>query len=379
MKEGKIDLILVTKLDRLYRNIRHYLNLQDTLDKHGVNWIAIWETIYDTTTPQGRLIINQMMSIAQFEAEHTAQRIRQVFEYKTSIGEVSSGITPLGYKIVNKRLVPDEYADAVRMVFEHYDKTGTLWETQRYAKTIGIDYTAQGIRRLLRNVKYAGEHNGNPDFCPAIVPRPLFDSVQRKLDMNVRYSTRRDYIFTGLIICPGCGRRMSGLMNWTYKKDGEIVKEQAYTCESYRIGRCSNNAKFKECSIEAYLLTNLEDIVLEYEVRQKPQLDNSRQIAALRAKVSRLKTLYLNGLMQLDEYKTDKAQYEAQITALQEEHGDVKDLSNVKGLLSGRFVDVYATLTNVEKRYIWRSVIKTIKPHRTKPRSQRLYLEVDFL
>lgn len=73
VKDGKIDLILATKLDRIYRSIRHYLNFQDTLDRYNVNWLAIWEPIYDTSTPQGRLIINQMMSIAQFEAENTGQ------------------------------------------------------------------------------------------------------------------------------------------------------------------------------------------------------------------------------------------------------------------------------------------------------------------
>lgn len=65
VKSGKVNLILVTKLDRLYRNIKHYLNMMDVLDKHGVGWTAIQEPIYDTTTPQGRLIVNQMMSIAQ--------------------------------------------------------------------------------------------------------------------------------------------------------------------------------------------------------------------------------------------------------------------------------------------------------------------------
>jgi DNA invertase Pin-like site-specific DNA recombinase len=78
VQAGKVDLILVTKLDRLYRSIRHYLNMMEQLDKAGVGWLAIWEPIYDTTTPQGRLIVNQMMSIAQFEAEQTGQRVRQV-------------------------------------------------------------------------------------------------------------------------------------------------------------------------------------------------------------------------------------------------------------------------------------------------------------
>ena len=74
----KIDIILFTKLDRYFRSVRHYTATQAILDKYGVGWTAIWEPIYDTTTPQGRLILNQMMSIAQFEAENTGQRIRQV-------------------------------------------------------------------------------------------------------------------------------------------------------------------------------------------------------------------------------------------------------------------------------------------------------------
>ena len=93
VKAGKIDIILCTKLDRLYRNIKHYLNMMEVLDSHNVGWLAIWEPVYDTTTPQGRLIVNQMMSIAQFEAENTGQRIRQVQAYKLSQKEVISGAT----------------------------------------------------------------------------------------------------------------------------------------------------------------------------------------------------------------------------------------------------------------------------------------------
>ena len=71
VEDGKIDLLIFTRLDRFFRSVRHYTAAQDILDKHGVGWTAIWEPIYDTTTPQCRLIVNQMMSIAQFEAENT--------------------------------------------------------------------------------------------------------------------------------------------------------------------------------------------------------------------------------------------------------------------------------------------------------------------
>ena len=162
VKSGKIDMIIVTKLDRLYRSIRHYLNLQDTLDSHGVYWLAIWEPIYDTSTPQGRLIINQMMSIAQFESENTGQRIRQVQSYKVSKGEVISGSTPPGYSIVDKHLVPNEHADAVRDVFKHYSLTGNLHETMRYAAAYGVfPSTSSAFHNILSNKTYIGQKRNN--------------------------------------------------------------------------------------------------------------------------------------------------------------------------------------------------------------------------
>ena len=82
VQQGKIDLILVCKLDRLFRSLKWYIKTQEILDKCKVDWLAIYEPMYDTTTASGRLIINQMMSIAQFEAENTSQRIRSVFQYK---------------------------------------------------------------------------------------------------------------------------------------------------------------------------------------------------------------------------------------------------------------------------------------------------------
>ena len=99
VENGKIDIILVTKMDRLHRSLKNFLVMQDILDKHDCNWLAIWETMYDSSTPQGRMIINTMVNLAQFEAEQTGQRIRQVFAYKSQQGEVLSGKVPLGYKI----------------------------------------------------------------------------------------------------------------------------------------------------------------------------------------------------------------------------------------------------------------------------------------
>lgn len=126
VEEGKIDLLIFTKLDRFFRSVRHYTAAQAILDKHGVGWTAIWEPIYDTTTPQGRLIVNQMMSIAQFEAENTGQRIKQVQAYKVTQGEVISGNAPYGYRIENKHLVPSEDAESVLLAFQTFERTGSI-------------------------------------------------------------------------------------------------------------------------------------------------------------------------------------------------------------------------------------------------------------
>ena len=120
VRAGKIDLIAFTKLDRWFRSVRHYSSTQDLLDRYHVDWIAIWEPMFGTATPSGRLVVNQMMSIAQYEAENTGSRIRQVFEYKVQQGEVLSGHIPRGYVIQNKHLVPGPDANVIIDLFNFF-------------------------------------------------------------------------------------------------------------------------------------------------------------------------------------------------------------------------------------------------------------------
>ena len=208
VEKDKIDLIIFTKLDRWFRSVRHYTATQEILDRHGVAWTAIWEPIYDTTTPAGRLIVNQMMSIAQFEAENTGQRIRQVFAYKVTKGEVLSGNTSPGYQIKDKHLIPDELAPAVREVFEFYARTGCLADTVRIAAK-GLPTSKSGIKQMLRKRVYIGEMYGKPDYCEPIIERDLFDRVQMQLSRNVKKSQKRIYLFSGLLVCSECGSRMA--------------------------------------------------------------------------------------------------------------------------------------------------------------------------
>ena len=137
--DGKIDLIIFTKLDRWFRSLRHYLNTQEILQKYGVDWIAVSQPFYDTTSPQGRAFVAQSMVFAELEAQNAGQRIRAVFDYKYKQGEALSGATPLGYSIVDKHLCPNEDATKVVDMFHYFSETGNLSATTQYmASEYGI-------------------------------------------------------------------------------------------------------------------------------------------------------------------------------------------------------------------------------------------------
>lgn len=369
VRAGKVDLVLVTKLDRLYRSIRHYLNMMEVLDRHGVGWLAIWEPIYDTTTPQGRLIVNQMMSIAQFEAEQTGQRIRQVQAYKVSQGEVISGNQPPGYVIKDKHLVPDRNAAAVREAFAFYSKCGNLSETMRRFDHLGIfPRTKNSFKLILQNEKYIGRFRNNDHFCEPIIDKELFDDVQRKLKMNVKRSQRHVYIFSGLVRCAECGTVMAA---GTYMKtrNGKKTITKRYRCgRRYTQGimRCDNTKHIYEHVMERYLLDNirpmLENVVLKAEIKAAPVREAQTRISALEKRIDKLKELFINDLISIDEYKRDKEQMLAEIADLNavQAHTDV-DTTSLKEFLEQPFETLYGTFSDDEKRFFWRSIIKEIR------------------
>ena len=364
VKNGRINLILVTKMDRLHRSLRNFLNMQDVLDRYHCDWRAIWEPMYDTSTPQGRMIINTMMNLAQFEAENTGQRIRQVQAYKVSKGEVISGSTPPGYSIVNKELVPDKSASAVKDVFQYYSMSGSLHKTIRYAEQFQIfPRSDSAFKTLLKNKKYIGVFRDNENFCEPIISKDLFYDVQRKLSMNVKKSQKRTYVFSSLIKCAYCGNVMGGYTK-IRKRTGEY-EEKAYRCaKRYNGGirRCSNTKTITESTLEKYMLSilrpSIENIVLQYE-HKSGQKDVSSNTSALEKKITRLKELYVNDMISLEEYIRDRKEYEEQITELKKVH--TAPPKQISSLLDTDIESLYKTFTDEQKRFFWRSIVREIR------------------
>ena len=185
---------------------------------------------------EGRLYINLRLSIAQNEADLGGERIGAVLDSKVKHGTVVSGKIPFGYRInEEKRLeVLPQDAAIILDAFEHYRSTVSVRATAAYIRqTYGLNWDNVRCHLNLCQTLYIGhyESNGrvNPNFCPPIVPRDLYDDVQKLLSNNTKANpTERVFLFTSLLICAECGHRLAGIKNGITATAGagHILKER---------------------------------------------------------------------------------------------------------------------------------------------------------
>lgn len=363
VRKDKIDIICFVKIDRWFRSVRHYVNTQAILDEHNVSWETIFEN-YETVTPQGRLMVTQMLAFAEFEAGQTAQRIQNVFDYKRNNHEVLSGKVPFGYKIENKHLVPDpEKAEIARRAFQAYIDTGNVTMVLRLMEGNGLPTTQTALRNMFHNRRYIGECYGVENYHEAIIDKDTFDTVQEMLKHNVRLPQKMNYIFSGLVTCSDCGRRMIGTTNVVRKAN---AKYKVYQCPGYyrALKACTNTRSLNEAKLEKYLVNNLKDLAFaDISVEDKRKANSyERKITSTEKKMSRLKELYLNELITLDDYKRDLAVYRADIETFKAEVRKYRgtDKKALYDLVGRNLADWYWTLNDDERKAIWRSVIDTI-------------------
>jgi DNA invertase Pin-like site-specific DNA recombinase len=372
-KSGSIDIILFTKLDRWFRSLRHYLNTQAILEENGVTWTAVSQPFFDTTTAHGRAFVAQSMTWAELEAQNDSERIMAVFDNKVKNGEVISGTAPFGYKIINKRLVPDDNAKYVIAAFERYKQTSNLIDLMKYMREqYGIDRTAQTYRRsILKNRKYIGEFRGNKNYCEPIIDRETFDLVQHLLSRNVKSNKVNDYIFAGMVRCGDCGSAMAahqvfGLGHRRIDGTRKRYKRNGYRCKKhFDLKLCDNRKILYETTLEKNLIShlrdNLESYLHEYEVEAMPIINISAKKKQIEDKIERLKDLYVNNLITMDEFKIDRAKYLDQLEALPQYEPIKKDIEPIKKLLDSNIEEIYTTFDFKEKVQFWRSILKEVR------------------
>lgn len=332
-----------------------------------------YDTIICIRTPHGRAFVNNSMIWAELEAQNDSDRILGVFDDKVDNGEVLSGSTPLGYTIVNKHLVPDDDASTAVAIFQYYRKTGNLSMTLRYMESeFGLVRSAASLKNMLTNTKYIGEFRDNKNYCPAIIDRDLFFDVQRLLKINIKSGKKHDYIFSGLVVCDDCDHIMSGCQQRAggrVRSDGTriVYKYSVYRCrQGVNLHRCPNRKLVFETTLEKMLLERirpeLENYIAEYEVANLPALRTDAKRRSVEGKMQKLKDLYLNDLITMDEFKLDREKLLMQLEKINaEDSRPVKDLSYLKNFLKMDFESVYDSLSIPERRELWRSIVKEIR------------------
>lgn len=367
VKQGKIDLILVTKLDRWFRNIKDYHNTQEILEKHNCNWRTIYEN-YDTSTSSGRLHINIMLSVNQDECDRTSERIKAVFAHKLDKKEAVSGSLPMGYKLEDKKIVKDlNYSDLVNDVFDYFELHNNKCATVNYINDkYNAKYHYNSIIRMLSNPLFKGEYNGIEGFCEPYIDKTRFDKIQSLLGRNVKVRhNERVYTYSGLLICAECGCNLAGSThNYTLKSTGERKSRKSYRCNQYYLRKlCTHKKLLNENAVDKFIVANLtkelEKYKVSYEIKAK-QVDNSAKRNKLERKIARLKDLYLNELITLDEYKADLSRFNAELDKIPTD--DTKtDFKAVQTLLSMDIESLWNELSCEERQMLIRSVVKHIK------------------
>jgi DNA invertase Pin-like site-specific DNA recombinase len=125
IEAGKIDIVVVYKIDRLTRSLMDFSKLVEVLDRNDVTFVSVTQQ-FNTTTSMGRLTLNILLSFAQFEREVIGERIRDKFAASRKRGLWMGGWPPLGYEVQDRRLVVVEREAAlVCRIFDRFAKTGS--------------------------------------------------------------------------------------------------------------------------------------------------------------------------------------------------------------------------------------------------------------
>ena len=201
IKAGKIQTVVVYKIDRLTRSLMDFAKLVEIFDEHGVTFVSVTQS-FNTTTSMGRLTLNVLLSFAQFEREVSAERIRDKIAASKKKGMWMGGNPPIGYDADDKKLIVN-YDDAkiACRIFERYlvlgcvaklkhdlDKDNIVSKerlSKRGNKIGGKPYSRGALYSILQNPVYIGKIRHKEEIYDgqheAIITQDIWDAVQKKL------------------------------------------------------------------------------------------------------------------------------------------------------------------------------------------------------
>ena len=231
---GRIQVIVVYKVDRLTRSLADFAKIVEVLDSQGASFVSVTQS-FNTTTSMGRLTLNVLLSFAQFEREVTGERIRDKIAASKRKGLWMGGPVPLGYDVQDRKLVVNKAeAATVQHIFARYLELGSVVATVEVlnregvvtkvsasstgGQRGGIAWARGGLAHLLSNRVYIGEMRHKTEHFPgehaAIISRDVWEATQALLAGNrIARASNQNQSHTKLLrglLYDGLGRRMQG-------------------------------------------------------------------------------------------------------------------------------------------------------------------------
>lgn len=338
VKNKKVNVIVSYKLDRLTRSVRDLETLISELEKYDCSLECAMDDI-NTSTANGRFFVRMLTVLSQLEIERVSERTKFGL-----VGAIKDGHIPvrktLGFMRDNKKLIinPNE-SDIVLRIFDlylkgnSYQRIANIFNKENVLNKKWYDTT---ILKILSNPLYKGDYisggrTGTPvlyeGVVDPIVSKKMWEECQIQTRKNTRnYTRRNDYIFFQKIMCSKCHRIMA------CKAPGGSKKKYIY----YKCDKCKTS--INENKLTTLLVDEISSI-MEYDITVKKffapllkhKIENvnellNKEINSLKDKLIRLKDAYLNNIISIEEFKTDKNSLENKIRQIEEKQKEEREL-----------------------------------------------------
>ncbi len=376
-KKGNFERIIMIKLDRFFRSVAEYHEFMKEIAP--VVWTTTEEK-YDLTTASGRMLVNMKLTIAEMEADTAGERVSLVNEYKKSTGQPLTGSQPISHIIVKdemtgrKKIVRNpETEDILRDVFAYYMLHQSKHKAVLYMKSVHhLSMHYNSFKNLLANTMLYGAYEDNPNYCEPYMTKEEFERMQEIGKKNVKENTaeNRAYFFSGLIICPECGKPLKGGTTYQEKR-GKAYRYKRYRCALNAMsGKCTFNKSVREATIEKMIFNEIEHHLENAKIASAEVSDSDKakmkkyDIDKIHGQIDRLNYSWQSGkILKVEKYEQDFADLMEQLAAAETElrNTPVTDFSKIDNILNSGWREIYNALDDEHKRAFWRSFISSIE------------------
>jgi len=414
VESGKVENVLVFKIDRLTRNTADLIYFVDLFNEHDCSFNSLMESI-DTRTPSGRMFLKIIGIFAEFERENIIERVKLGRERKVKEGyTLCSSHASYGYDRANGQKIQsinEEEAEIVREIFDMF--VNQNMPLNSIAKALNIrkiptkknaGWQRKNIKNILQNSNYIGKvrhfiddqekYSENDGLHEAIISEEIFNQAKqlivREPNKNPTKKPKEENYFLGSLVCECCGKKLVSHNRYIQLKGGTKKFRGAYRCGNTFVGSCDSGGDMSHDKVEAAFKAYISHIgdfsvadSIRLEEQEKASIDRQKsadeynnKIAELSAKEKEILNRYVDNEIDFESYKSMKQKISRDTDFIKAELEKLKVFDQSDSPIKKEDIilniqENWDLLTNIEKRqfltrFINRIVIKSERSKNTR-------------